>query len=204
LNLSEQKRLEDFYDQRYDQFGYDVRSVGWGNKESQRLRFQILSDIADLTGTHVCDLGCGFGDLYPFLVHRFVSLTYRGIDLSAKLVEEARQRYPDVLFEKRNILERPLLEKVDYVLASGALSFKMPNHERYVEQMLAAMMSMSRRGVGVNFLSTYVDYQLEKNFHWSPEQALSCGRRLTRYVTIRHDYPLYEFTMYLFHQPSAG
>jgi hypothetical protein len=63
------------------------------------------------------------------------------------------------------------------------------------------MMAMSSKGVAVNFLSSYVDYELDRNFHFAPEKAFSLAKKLTRFVTLRHDYPLYEFTLYLYHTP---
>ncbi|MFQ5647448.1 MAG: class I SAM-dependent methyltransferase, partial [bacterium] len=190
MKLSEKKRLMELYESRYQQYGYNVKTIGWGNIESQRLRFKVLTKIADLNDCRICDLGCGFGDLYPYLKEHFENIHYLGIDLSEKLIKEAKQRHPEADFRIANILETPEPEKVDYVLSSGALSFKLENQTEHVEKMLKAMMDMSTKGVAVNFLSSYVDYQLEKNFHFSPEAAFSLGRKLTRFVTIRHDYPL--------------
>lgn len=200
MKPSEKKMLLQLYESRYDQYGYDVRSVGWGNVKSQNLRFKILADIADLSGCCICDLGCGFGDLYSYLMRRFGHVDYTGIDLSGKLIEEAKRRYPTASFEVRDILADSLERKFDYVLASGALSFKMADHELYVEKMLVKMMELSRKGIAVNFLSSYVDYQLDKNFHFSPEAAFSTAKKITKYVALRSDYPLYEFTLYLYHQ----
>lgn len=200
MKHADKKRLLDLYENRYDKFGYDIKTVGWGNIESQRVRFKILSDIADLSGCSICDLGCGFGDLYSYLIERFKNVDYLGIDLSEKLIHEARIRYPEAFFKVNDILKSPLKKRFDYVLSSGALSFKVDNHEKYVKRMLEAMMTISRKGVAVNFLSSYVDYKVAKNFHFSPEKAFKLGYKLTRFITIRHDYPLYEFTMYLYHQ----
>lgn len=199
MNPEDKKKLIELYEGRYVQFGYDVRTVGWKDIETQRLRFDVLTGIEDLSGCSVCDLGCGFGDLYPYLLGKFRNIKYTGIDLSEKLIEEAKRRYPDAAFRAEDILQCASGMKADYVLSSGALSFKVQNHEDYVQKMLEAMMVISTRGVAVNFLSSYVDYELEKNFHLSPEKAFTMGCRLTRYVVIRHDYPLYEFTMYLYH-----
>ena len=201
MTLEEKKRIIDFYDKRYEEFGYHVKSVGWGDKESQELRFKILSEISDLSGCSICDVGCGFGDLYPYLLNNFGKIDYLGIDISKKIIVEAKERYPLAVFEVNDILENPARRKVDYVLSSGALSFKTQNHEQYVQRMLEAMMEMCEKGVAVNFLSGYVDYKLDKNFHFLPENALTLGKKITRYVTIRHDYPLYEFTLYLYHKP---
>ncbi len=198
MKFDDKQKLINLYEDRYDQFGYDVKSIGWGNIESQQLRFRILAEIADLSNCRICDFGCGFGDLYLYLTERFTNIDYVGIDLSVKLIEEAKRRYPQAAFEVRDILENPLKKKFDYMLASGTLSFKLKNHEKYVEKILTAMIKASKKGVGVNFLSSYVDYELEKNFHFSPEKAFTLAKKLTKYVTIRHDYPLYEFTLYLY------
>jgi SAM-dependent methyltransferase len=199
LKPEEKKKLVGLYESRYDQYGYDVSSIGWGDVESQQLRFQILADIADLSDNSICDLGCGFGDLYPYLMKRYKRVDYCGIDLSPKLIHEAQKRHPGVNFEVRDILSELPERKFDYVLSSGALSFKIRNHENYVRKMIGAIFSIALKGIAVNLLSSYVDYKLKKNFHLPPEKAFKMGRELTPYVTIRHDYPLYEFTLYLYH-----
>lgn len=199
MKHADKKKLLELYEGRYARFGYDVKTIGWRDTESQRLRFDILAGIADLSGCSICDLGCGFGDLYPYLLKRFKKIDYLGIDISEKLIEEAERRYPKAVLRTSDILKSPPKKRVDYILSSGALSFRIKNNEKYVKKMLEAMMKMSRKGVAVNFLSDRVDYRLKKNFHYSPEKAFKAGHELTRFVTIRHDYPLYEFTMYLYH-----
>lgn len=199
MNEKDKLQLVSLYENRFDQFGYNVHTVGWGDNESQNLRFKILSEIDNLNGKTICDLGCGFGDLYKYLTERFVDIEYVGIDIAGKLICEAKKQYPSVAFQVRDILITPFEHKFDYFLSSGALSFKTENHKQYVETMLTAMMDSTTKGIAVNFLSSYVDYQLDKNFHFSPEEAFSMARKLSRFVTIRHDYPLYEFTVYIYH-----
>ncbi len=196
--VKDKSQLIKFYGERYDQYGNNVKSVGWGDKESQALRFKILSEIGDLSNSSICDFGCGFGDLYDFLVKKFSNIHYTGIDISPKLIEEAKRQHPDLTFILGDILINPPVRTYDYILASGTLSFKMENHEAYVYDNLKALFEICEKGVAVNFLSSYVDYQLDKNFHFSPEDAFKMGRNLTRFVSVRHDYPLYEFTLYLY------
>jgi len=205
LKDKDKKRLIRLYEDRYTKYGYDIKTVGWGSVESQRLRFKILCDIADLHGLAVCDLGCGFGDVYLYLQERFGNVNYHGIDISEKLIAEARSKYPKASFEVRDILKESPPQKFDFVLCSGALNFKIEDNEVYIEKMLRCMMDMAKEGISVNFLSSYADYSIEKNFHYSPEKAFSLGKEITRFVTLRHDYPLYEFTLYLYHelQPRA-
>lgn len=199
MNKEYRQKVAEFYDAKYDEFGYSVKSVGWGSEESQVLRFKILTEIGDLSNSSICDLGCGFGDLYDYLAEHFQNIEYVGIDLSQKLIDEARRRHPKLVFEVRDILNDPPSRNFTYVLSSGALSLKLERHEEYIRGMVETMMNLSTKGVAVNFLSSYVDYQLDKNFHFSPEKAFTLARAFTKYVALRHDYPLYEFTLYLYH-----
>jgi len=204
VNNREKEGLISLYEDRYNQYGNDIRTVGWGNVDTQRLRFDILSDVADLAGKSICDLGCGFGDLYPYLVGRFGRIVYHGIDLSKKLIAEAERKHPEASFEVRDILQGGNICNYDFILCSGALNYRIEDNETYIYKMLCCMMDMAEEGISVNFLSSYADYSLEKNFHFSPEKAISMGKRISKFVSLRHDYPLHEFTLYLYRDPKLG
>jgi hypothetical protein len=68
--------------------------------------------------------------------------------------------------------------------------------------MLTLMFSNASKGVSVNFLTSYVNFQREHNYHHSPEQVFSFAHTLTRRIALRHDYPLWEFTLYLYKEPQ--
>src|SRR6185503_1230336 len=57
--------------------------------EGQLFRFERIAQVADLRGRSVLDLGCGLGDLYPFLRKRFGALDYTGIDVVPEMVKKA-------------------------------------------------------------------------------------------------------------------
>ena len=202
-DISQDKdKLYRHYETRFQEHGYSYKTLGWGSEETQHLRFEVLADIADLTGRSVCDVGCGFGDLYPYLTSRYGKVAYHGIDLSQVLLDVGAKRHPDATFERRDILANPLPGgSYDYVMASGLLNFKQENHIDYLTKMVESLFSACSQGLAVNFLSSYVDYELEKDFHFSPEAGFALARRLTRWVTLRHNYPLYEFTLYLYRSP---
>ena len=163
MKPQEKKALIQLYESRYIELGYDVKTLGWGSLESQLLRFKVLSEIGDLSETSVCDIGCGFGDLYPYLLQKFKKVDFLGVDLGEKLIEEASRRYPEARFMVCDILQAPLNQTFDYVVCSGALNYRIENNESYTLKMLEMMFNLSIRGVAVNFLSSYVDYETEKN-----------------------------------------
>ena len=207
LNWRDRKRIVDLYEGRLAQFGYDVRTIGWGSKSDQWLRFSNLCRGLDLAGLRILDVGCGFGDFVDFLNDRDVpNYEYVGVDISPGLVKEAQHRYggPGRQFVAVDILEKSGADRFDVVLSSGALSVQVTDNVAFAKSMLTKMFQMSNGAVCVNFLSSYVDYQLPKNFHYKPEEIFTFGRSLTRWVSLYHDYPLYEFTIQMFHGPQLA
>jgi len=174
----EREQLKTLYETRYAELGRDVRTLGWKNSADQRLRFQILCDIGDLRGKSICDVGCGFGDLIPYLQERFGEFRYTGIDITPSLTEEAARQYPQHRFLCSDILEDGFAEEHDYFLLSGALNYRVADNWKLTTEMLALMFRLARRGVAVNF-----------------------PRTLTQWAAIRHDYRLWELTLHLHKQP---
>ncbi len=195
-------KLYSHYEERFSEHGYSYKTLGWGSRETQFLRFKILADVANLSGKSVCDIGCGFGDLYSYLRELYGSIDYHGIDICPTLIEEAKRQYPEASFETRDILADPPAKKFDFVFASGVLSYRQENHLEYVQKMMKAMFDLCSEALAINFLSKYVDYELDKDFHFAPEEAFSNAMKLSRWVALKHNYPLYEFSLFIYRKPD--
>src|SRR3954470_20354571 len=107
MKQKDREALVKLYEDRYSQLGCDVRSLGWNTVADQRLRFKVLCDIGDLSGASICDVGCGFGDLLPYLRDRFTDITYMGVDVTGSFVAEAARRFPEAEFQCVDIVEEP-------------------------------------------------------------------------------------------------
>jgi SAM-dependent methyltransferase len=207
LNPGDKKRLIGLYEGRLDQFGYDARTVGWKDQADQWLRFSILCRGLDLAGKRILDVGCGLGDLVSFLDERHADYAeYVGIDISPRLIEQATARFgrQGRRFLAADFLEVFDLGQFDVVLCSGALSFRIDDNVAFAERMIAKMFETCREATAINCLSTYVDFQLPKNYHYRPEAMFSFARSLTKWVRLDHDYPLYEFTLQMFRNCQTG
>jgi hypothetical protein len=64
--------------------------------------------------------------------------------------------------------------------------------------MLAASFATCIRGVAANMTTSYVDYEDPQLHYFSPENVFRHCQTLTRRVALRHEYPLYEFTIFLY------
>ena len=188
------------YNERYKKFGRDIRTVGWGSDADQSLRFDVLFRGINPHGKTILDVGCGLGDLVPYL-ERLTdgNFYYIGIDVAGELIQDAK------IVHARSNCEFLIgdifsidLPKVDISVMSGALSLKRDGIEIYARNTLRQMINLSRVAVALNFLTKYVDYEVQHNQHYHPEKVFSWAREYSKRVNLIHDYPLYEFTIQAF------
>ena len=196
------KNISKFYNSRFYKYGDSINSVGWGSIEDQFLRFEILFRGFDLNNRSFLDVGCGLGGFVEYLEYKGVKgFNYLGIDISENLLGFAEKKYRkvnNVEFKLGEILEMDFLnKKFDYVFASGTFSYNSFNIEEYAINSMKKMFMTSDIACSVNFLSSYSDFQLKKNKHYSPEIIFSKSKEITKKINLIHDYQLYEFTIQL-------
>lgn len=179
--------------------GPSACAVGWRNDETHELRFAKLASVikpcdASLT---VNDLGCGYGGFYEYLTgNGFKVAHFRGYDIVAQMLEEARRRVPQGEFFLGSAIASP----AQYSFACGIFNVRLQASEEdwraHVERTLDNLREFSTRGFAFNLLSTYVDYREPHLFYGDPLHFFDlCKRRYSRRVALLHDYPLFEWTM---------
>lgn len=196
MNPSDKKRILGFYEDSFAKYGNDPRSVHWSGKISQNVRFEILTNIAPLSGTRILDVGCGLGDLYKFFITKGTPVDYAGIDIVPAFVNRARERFPDAQFLLGDASS--LDEDYDYILVSGALNFATTNSKEYYFAMIRNMFAHAKRGLAFNMLNeaghqtdeTYVSYNIG--------EVTRYAKTLTDEVVVVSDYLPWDFTVYMY------
>lgn len=188
------------YDERFARFGDDRRTLASGPEERHQLRFAVLRDIGIVSGASVLDIGCGFGDFYAWLHRHGIDVRYTGIDINPRLIDVAQRRHPGARFLLADLQNDAVDETFDFVVSSSAFNLRLKGQDNYefVADMLARAYRMATNGVAFDFLSSYVDYTTDDAFHYQPERVFAAAKRLTKRVCLRHDYPLFEFCVYLY------
>ncbi len=197
------------YEAALRRFGPTARGMDWKDEASQRLRFSVLCEVCDLRGRSVHDLGAGAGHLHEFLLERGIAADYSGSDLSAEMVETARRRHPGVRFERLDLLREPTPGAWDVVLCSGLFHVKLgcadAEWRGFIEETLRRAWAACRTALAFNLLTDLVDFRSADLFYQDPGATLAfCRRELSRFVALRHDYPLHEYTVYVYRDPRAG
>ena len=206
MNIKDKKIYIERYSARLKNFGYDPCTLGWGGgRERQELRFKILSDIGITKGDSVLDVGCGFADLYGYLIKTKWEGSYLGIDINRDLLKVALERYPNVMVEEIDILEKDFNRNFDWVVSSGIFNARLYHQDniRHIEDMLKKFFQISRKGVASDFMSTHVDFQHIEAYHANPSDIINIANSLTWSSVLRMDYLNYEFTVYLYKQINS-
>ena len=195
----------DHYETALRAHGPTARGMDWKDEESQRLRFAVLSGCFDLNGKSVHEVGAGAGHLYDVLQAEGFRADYSGSDLSADMVQAARRGHPGVTFHCWDILAEPDLPTFDVVVCSGLFHVKLGHTEsawwEFVYDMVRQMYRMCRVGIAFNMISDDVDFRATNLFYSNPGTVVDfCRRELSRFVALRHDYPLYEYTVSVYRE----
>lgn len=199
MNLSKQDydRILKFYRQSHDRHGdSDARSVHWATTRDQQVRFQALVQVADLSGSRILDVGCGLGDLYKFLLQNEIDADYTGIDIVPDFISVAQRRFPQGSFEVVDIFE--VSESYDFVLASGALSFKVADNQNYYQDMIKKMYDTANKAVAFNMLDNRFHTNDETYAAYSPLEIADFCSTVAAQVELVVDYLPQDFAVYLF------
>jgi len=194
--------VAEYYTSKLTEHGETPKGVDWNGEESQTIRFQQLCEIIDTQHTFsINDLGCGYGALYDFLVHKYKDFSYLGVDVSEDMIRASMQRYQGKSNARFDHADKP--DKIaDYGIASGIFNVQMGRSDEewrtYLEATLDILDRTSRVGFAFNCLTSYSDADKMRDYLYYADPYWLfdlCKRRYSRNVALLHDYDLYEFTI---------
>lgn len=195
------EKINKYYTEKLQTFGTTPKGVDWNSAESQHLRFEQLLNLVPIESKFsILDYGCGFGSLYPHMIDKGYSCSFTGFDLSEEMIKSAQALFaaPDAEWLIHLDPER----KFDFVVSSGIFNVKMDvetsEWERYIIKTIENLSLHATKGFAFNCLTSYSDKEFMKdNLYYSDPLFLFdyCKKNFSKYVTLLHDYPLYEFTI---------
>jgi hypothetical protein len=180
---------------------YGLRSsmaLGWNTNSSQRVRFDVLASIANLTNQSVLDAGCGRGDLRVHLGLRYPGITYTGIDQMEPFINLARKQYGHIPRTTLQLgdLFTDTLPPSNYVLASGTLNYKS-THPRYIYQIIGKLFACCTKGLGFNLLSR-IGHPPGDLCAYAPEGILEYCKTLSEKVIFKDGYQEGDYTVFMY------
>ena len=195
-------------------YGDSFRGAGYTKSphEASERYAVMLGVIRDQRSpVSLLDFGCGLGHLLDHIqthsTHR--DIHYTGLDLSPKYLTAARRRHPGVAFIQMDVLESDAaLPDYDYAILNGLFNYRggidYETMVQYWRNLTRAVYRHCRVGLAFNVMSKIVDWERDDLFHLPFDtMADFVGRELSRHFVIRHDYQAYEYTTYVYRQPSG-
>jgi len=202
---------ERIYRELYEKHKGTTMAVSSESPAHKRLRFTQVTDIfAHEEACTVHDIGMGLADMYAFIQERWPGkeITYSGTEILKEYVDACKGRYPDLGFHHRDLADRPGEDRYDYVVMSGVFHQRrestIRDWEAFAQNIIRNGFAMCTKGVAFNFISPFVDfYQTQVYYANLPKLLNFINDDLSRFFEIRHNYALFEFTVFVYKEDYA-
>jgi trans-aconitate 2-methyltransferase len=106
--------------------------------ERTRPSRDLLAQIPIADARKVVDIGCGPGNSTELLVKRWPQAAVTGIDTSADMLRQARERLPGHSFIEANVAHWLPPEKTDVLFANAIFQW-VPGHLKQLQRLLATL-----------------------------------------------------------------
>jgi hypothetical protein len=199
------------YEACLDTYGDNHFGVDWPKLADVDTRDRIMLEvIKDRVSTvSLLDFGCGASQLYEFIRNgHHGNIVYSGLDLSEKFVSLSKKKYPEVTYYCTDILDEDVqIPDFDYIVMNGVFterrSLTYSEMIEYFQSVLSRVFNKCRIGIAFNVMSSHVDWERGDLFHL-PFDTLAkfLTKGLSRHFIFRNDYGLYEYTTYVYKNPS--
>lgn len=105
--------------------------------EAERTRpaFDLLNRLPNFNAEQITDLGCGPGNSTELLHHAYPQAKITGLDTSALMLEQARERLPDCHFQQTDINEWQPTQPQDIIFANASLQW-VPDHKKLLPSLM--------------------------------------------------------------------
>lgn len=200
MNLIDTAQIFRFHKELIKEYGEGTaESLGWKSPEGQLIRFEILSAIGDLNNCSVLDAGCGYGGLRDFLYKKYPQARYFGIEQIPGILKIAIDKYadlPETVFFEGDFFSAEL-PAVDYILASGSLSYRNSDG-LFIVRVIEKLFNSCRIGFGFNF-SASLEAPNGLLIAYNPDFIKEICQRLSGKVIMRSGYYENDFTIFMYH-----
>ena len=192
-------KVSSYYGEKLSTHGTTAKGVDWKDEYSQNIRFeQLLKVTAEVNNFSLNDLGCGYGALFLYADTAERVSKYYGYDICGDMLVKARELISDS--KAAFINSDKITMEADFSVASGIFNVRIDIQEKVWEEFildtLFNMNEKSQRGFSFNCLTSYVDYKMDHLYYADPSFFFDiCKKEFSKYVTLLHDYRLYEWTM---------
>ena len=175
--------------------GGGFRTTLWNSPRTQRVRFQVISEMCPMSGQTIIDVGCGRADLLDYLIESGrPPRRYIGLDALAPMIVAAQAKgLPNAQFHREDFVANPtVLRRYQPAVLIYSGSLNTLRDKQFTEAIEAAI-GTSELGVVFNFLSTRVGRERQRTEtiarrHDPAEVSATVLAAGIARIELRHDY----------------
>lgn len=206
-NERDYQEIKKYYQHKLETYGDTPQGLAWPNQEDMELRYRVmLEGVKEIKNPLILDWGCGTGRLLEYLQKIDYPCQYSGVDINPQAIELCKEKFKDADFHCLDLMVSPLIKQYDYIICNGVYTVKNNLSQdammAFLHKSLLRLFEKCHYGLAFNLMSYHVDWFRDDLFHVPLDAIMSfAAKNLTRHLTIRNDYGLYEYTVYLYKQP---
>ncbi len=193
------------YEKCFERYGDCAKGVDWPNEEDALKRYRLMLSAISQDKYTLLDIGCGTGKLLELIKQQKYPIQYTGLDLSNLFVDHCKKKFPSNSFIQVDLLKDDTthIHPHDLVVMNGVFTEKCELTQKqmtvYFQALLKKAFHLTKQVLAFNVMSKLVDWEREDLFHVSFDTLSKFLRdNLSRHFIIRHDYGLYEYTVYVY------
>ena len=188
------------YQKTFKKYGATPKAMQWKNAESAEIRYRNITTDVNFENKSVIDLGCGMGDIIPFIEDKSKNFSYTGVDVVPEFTAIAQKKYPQHSFLVGDWME--LIDEHDIVLCSGVLNNKtFGDQYKYKEKAISLMYKNVREVLAFNMAGGFPQPKNEdkyKVYYVDSQKILKYCFGLTNKIILKHHYRTKDFTILMF------
>lgn len=148
------ERQKKIYKKLFQTHKESFKSLHWSNKENQKIRFDILLEVGNITNKKILDIGSGMGDFFGYIDSKNIKAAMTGYEIVEEFVKISKNRYPKHSFEPIDLSKIDITEKFDFVFSSGIFAF---GNKTFFETMIKKSFSICKIAYAFNFYNSTKD-----------------------------------------------
>ena len=191
------------YQRSFKKYGINSNALQWKSEKSAELRYQELMADLDFEGKTILDVGCGFGDIIPYISRKTNKFDFTGVDMVPEFIQAAQKKYPEYRFILRDYFSHPMKEKFDIVISSGTLNSNFKNVYCFRKKAIKTLFDHALEGIGFNMAGFYPqpeNKESSKVYYADSLIFLKYCLSLSSKLIFRHHYHRKDFTIVIFKQ----
>lgn len=195
------KNKKKSYQDSYKKYGIGPKALKWHSEKAARQRYeQIVADI-DFNKKSILDVGCGFGDIIPYIADKSKNFNYTGIDLVPEFIREAKRVYPKHRFFADDYFKQPLEKKFDIIICCGALNGNYNDNLGFRKKAIKTMFNHTKECFVFNMAGKHPKPKTARHSNvWFADSKTIYNfcKTLSKKVLLKNDYHFNDFTIVMF------